>query len=136
MADVLRPAPRPTELTAPYWRAANEGVLSIQQCRHCDQWQFFPRAFCTHCASDDVAWQQTSGRGKIYTFTINRKAANAFMKERLPYAVAIIQLDEGPRMMANIVNSDLTKIAIGVRVQVCFERLDDDISLPQFELVD
>lgn len=135
MADILRPAPRPTDLTAPYWHAANEGVLSMQHCRHCGQWQFFPRAFCTHCTSEDVIWQKTAGLGKIYTFTINRKAANAFMKARLPYAVAIVQLDEGPRMMANIVNSDLSKVAIDARVQVCFERMNEDISLPQFELV-
>ena len=58
------------------------------------------------------------------------------MKDRLPYVVAIVQLDEGPRMMANIVNSDLSMIAVDARVRVCFERISEDISLPQFELVD
>ncbi len=134
MAEVLRPLPLPTDITAPYWQAAKEGALSIQQCQECQIWQFFPRAFCAHCSSENLVWKKTSGLGKVYTFTINRRAPNPFMKARLPYAVAIIELDEGTRMMANIVNSDLEAIAIDARVKVCFERASDEITLPQFEL--
>lgn len=134
MAEILRPLPLPTDITAPYWQAAKEGALSIQHCQECQRWQFFPRSFCAHCSSENVLWQKTSGLGKVYTFTVNRRAPNAFMKTRLPYAVAIIELDEGTRMMANIVNSDFEAIAIGARVKVCFERASDEITLPQFEL--
>ena len=134
MSDPQRPLPQPTDITAPYWNAAKEGKLLYQYCTACQHWQFFPRAFCVHCGAEDVQWREASGRGKIYTFTINRRATNAFMKTRLPYAVAIIELDEGTRMMANIVNSDFEAIAIGARVKVCFERASDEITLPQFEL--
>ena len=81
-----------------------------------------------------MAWQASAGKGKIYTFTINRRATHAFFKERLPYAVAMVELDEGPRMMANIIDSDLSRIAIGATVQVCFERASEEITLPQFRL--
>jgi uncharacterized OB-fold protein len=135
MADTPRPLPRATDITAPYWKAANEGALCMQLCQQCRRWQFFPRAFCVHCSSEDIVWQKTAGLGKVYTFTINRRAANPFMKERLPYAVAIVELDEGPRMMANIINSDLDAIRIDARVRVCFERVDENLALPQFELV-
>lgn len=134
MTQALRPLPLPTDITAPYWQAAKKERLTIQHCKQCQRWQFYPRAFCAHCASEDLVWQETSGLGRIYTFTINRRAPNVFMKSRLPYAVAIIALDEGPRMMANIVNSDLEAIFIGARVQVCFEHVSDEIALPQFEL--
>ncbi|EHP42068.1 hypothetical protein OR16_16637 [Cupriavidus basilensis OR16] len=76
-----------------------------------------------------------SGNGFIYTFTINHRAPNAFMKARLPYAVAIVELDEGVRLMANILNADPAEIGIGKRVKVVFEKVSEDMKLPQFELL-
>ncbi|SAL14742.1 hypothetical protein AWB68_00282 [Caballeronia choica] len=134
MTEVQRPLPQPTQLTEPYWNAANEERLVVQCCRACGQRQFFPRPFCLACESDQIDWHEVSGRGTVYTFTINHRAPNAAMKERLPYAVALVDLDEGVRMMANIVNSDFAAIAIGKRVKVVFEKVSDQIKLPQFEL--
>ncbi|WP_393943741.1 Zn-ribbon domain-containing OB-fold protein [Comamonas sp. J-3] len=127
--------PQPTDITAAYWQAAQQEKLLLQHCQQCQNWQFFPRAFCCHCGSEDLSWQASAGKGKIYTFTINRRATHAFFKERLPYAVAMVELEEGPCMMANIIDSDLSRIAIGAKVQVCFERASDEITLPQFRLV-
>jgi len=135
MSEPQRPLPEPTQLTAPYWNAARDKRLVVQCCQGCGHLQFFPRPFCLKCASERIDWQEVTGEGTIYTFTINHRAPNAFMKERLPYAVAIVDLDEGVRMMANIVNSDLAAIEIGKRVKVVFERVSGEIVLPQFELV-
>jgi uncharacterized OB-fold protein len=134
MSEVNRPVPQPTQLTEPYWNAANDERLVVQCCRACAHRQFFPRPFCLKCESDQIDWQEVSGRGTVYTFTINYRAPNAAMKERLPYAVALIDLEEGVRMMANIVNSDFADIAIGSAVKVVFEKISDHITLPQFEL--
>lgn len=134
MTDSLRPLPQPTSLTEPYWRAAHEGRLVVQGCRACGHRQFYPRPFCLHCESSEVDWQEVSGHGTIYTFTINHRAPNAFMKARLPYAVAVIELDEGVKMIANILDADPADIAIGRRVRVTFEKVSDDLSLPQFTL--
>ncbi len=134
MVDAHRPLPQPTELTQPYWSAANENRLVMQCCDACGRWQCYPRPFCVHCESDRIRWKDVSGRGTIYTFTINYRAPNPFMKARLPYVVAVVELDEGVRMMANIVNADLADVAIGKRVRVAFERVTEDIALPQFEL--
>jgi len=84
--------------------------------------------------SSEIEWIQSNGTGTIYTFTINRRGANPYMNARVPYAIAMIELDEGVRLMANIVDSVLEEIKIGCRVSVTFESLTDDISLPQFRL--
>lgn len=136
MSEVQRPLPRPTDATEGYWQAAKQGRLVVQGCRACGHRQFYPRTLCLGCESDQVEWSETSGFGTIYTFTINYRAPNAFMKARLPYAVAVIELDEGVRMVANILNAPPEAIAIGKRVRVVFEKACDDITLPQFELVD
>ena len=98
----------------------------IQQCAHCKARQFFPREFCTACLSADLDWIECSGKGAVYTYTINRRGAGAAFGERVPYVVAAIDLDEGVRMMANIVDSPPEAVRIGSRVRVCFERVSDD----------
>lgn len=133
MSDPQRPLPQPTDTTAPYWSAAKEGKLLYQYCMACEHWQFFPRAFCVHCGAEDVQWREGSGRGKIYTFTINRRATNAFMKTKLPYTVAIVETEEGIKTMANIIHTDLEIIRIGMPVKVAFEQVSDELALPQFE---
>jgi uncharacterized OB-fold protein len=134
MSIDTRALPVPTELTRPFWQAAKEGKLVVQHCTSCNKNQFFPRPFCIHCMSSAIEWIQSNGTGTIYTFTINRRGVNPYMNARVPYAIAMIELDEGVRLMANIVDSVLEKIKIGGRVCVTFEPLTDDISLPQFRL--
>ncbi|QKH34159.1 Zn-ribbon domain-containing OB-fold protein [Achromobacter pestifer] len=129
-----RPLPQPTRITQPYWDAAKESRLVIQQCGCCKARQFFPREFCTACLSDSIEWIESAGQGTVYTYTINRRASNAALSEKVPYVVAMIDLDEGVRMMANIIDSPPEAVRIGSRVRVCFERVSDDIALPQFRL--
>jgi uncharacterized OB-fold protein len=136
MTSPARPLPVPTDITRPFWDAAKRGRLAVQICHGCQRRQFYPRNFCTHCMSESLGWADTSGKGVIYTYTINRRAANAFMTGRTPYAVAVIELAEGVRLMANIVNTPLERIAIGKPVRVVFEAASDDISLPQFEVAE
>ncbi|WP_439687783.1 Zn-ribbon domain-containing OB-fold protein [Cupriavidus oxalaticus] len=134
MNEVQRPLPQPTQVTEGYWAAANEQRLVVQCCGDCGGHQFYPRPFCLQCGSEQVRWKDASGCGTIYTFTVNYRAPNAFMKARLPYVVAMVDLDEGVRMMANILNADPAEVAIGKRVKVVFEPVSDEIKLPQFEL--
>ena len=131
-----RPQPLPTADSAPYWQAALQGKLLLPKCNACSRLHFYPRNFCIHCGSRDLDWADPRGTGKIYTFTINHRPANAFMKARVPYSVAIVELDEGPRLLANIVDTPSEKIKCDARVQVVFERISNQISLPQFRVVD
>jgi uncharacterized OB-fold protein len=131
-----RPLPQATAETAAYWQGARGGRLLVQRCRVCGRHQFYPRAFCTHCLSDAVEWVPACGLGRIYSFAICRMAPSAAFDGKLPYAVAMIDLDEGVRMLANIIDTDITRIAVGARVSVRFEQVGDGIVLPQFSLAD
>ena len=133
MNTALRPLPVPTQATQPFWDAAAQGKLIFQRCGACQQLQSPPRLFCRHCMAEDLQWDTSAGLGSVYTFTVNHRAANPHMADKVPYVVAVVQLDEGFRMMANIVNVQPQTVRIGDRVQVCFLALSDTISLPQFE---
>jgi uncharacterized OB-fold protein len=130
-----RPLPQPTAETAPYWAAAKSGRLVIQRCPACARYQFYPRPFCTACLCDELEWVDASGRGQIYTYTICRIPANPAMAEKVPYAMAVVDLAEGVRMLTQIVDSDLDQVRIGAPVQAVFEPISDDITLPQFKLL-
>lgn len=134
MSESTRPLPRPSDITQPYWDAAASRQLVIQQCRHCGAKQFYPRVLCMKCGSGELEWLKCSGEGSVYTFTINHRAPHEHFKGLVPYVVAMIDLDEGVRMMANIVGDDALHTTIGARVQVVFEDTGNDITLPQFEL--
>lgn len=131
-----RPQPIATADTKPYWQAANEGRLSLPKCQDCGQAHFYPRIFCPHCGSRRLDWFEPTGAGKIYTYTVNHRAANPALKERVPYVVAVIELDEGPRILSNIVDTPRDKVCCGARVQVTFERISEQAMLPQFRVVD
>lgn len=133
MSTTTRPLPVPTQATQPFWDAARQGNLVFQRCGACQQLQSPPRLFCRHCMAEDLQWEASTGLGSIYTFTVNHRAANSHMADKLPYVVAVVQLDEGFRMMANIVHVQPQAVRIGDRVQVRFLALSDTISLPQFE---
>jgi uncharacterized OB-fold protein len=130
-----RPLPQPTKDTQPYWDGARAGKLLVQRCGGCGRYQFYPRPFCVKCLSTEITWVESAGRGRIYTYTVNHRPANPAMKDRVPYAVVAVDLEEGVRMLGNLVDSDLAKIAIGAAVSVVFEKISDEISLPQFRLV-
>jgi uncharacterized OB-fold protein len=129
-----RPLPAPTADSTPYWQAANAGKLVVQHCKACGRRQFYPRAFCTACLSPELEWSECSGLGRIYTYTICRIPGHPSMAAKVPYAVAMIDLDEGVRMLTNIVDCDIGNIAIGARVGVCYERISEEFNLPQFTL--
>lgn len=130
-----RPLPIATKLTRPYWDGAKRGLLLVQECNACGSKQFYPRTFCVKCMSDDLHWHRCSGQGRIYTFTINRRAAGEHWKDKVPYVVAIVRLDEGLLMMGNVVGSEALGVKIGSRVHVVYEKINNEVVLPQFELV-
>lgn len=130
-----RPVPAPTEETLPYWEAARDGRLIFQHCRACNYRQFYPRTLCQRCGSTDLGWMDATGWGVIYTFTVVHRPPSPAFAELVPYVCAVIELDEGVRMLSNVVDCDPQRIRIGQRVRVDFLRLNDDINLPVFKLV-
>jgi uncharacterized OB-fold protein len=130
------PKPRPAPVTdvdnAPYWTAAHEGRLSVQRCDDCGHFQLYGRALCTNCGGP-VSWVDASGRGTVYTFTIIRQNYQRPFRDMLPYVVALVDLEEGPRVMTNIVGCEVDDVAIGMPVKVRFEAVSDEASVPLFE---
>ena len=118
--------------TKPFWDAARQHRLSIPRCRACGEHHFYPRELCPHCHSDDLEWTDASGHGEIYSFTIARKPAGPVYADDVPYIIAMIALDEGPRMLTNLVVSDVDCVRIGERVSVHFDDVTDEITLPKF----
>jgi len=127
---VSRPEPKPTPETAHFWQGTSEGELRLQRCRECDQAYFPPQPFCPRCASDDVEVVRASGRGSLYSYVITHRAAPGF---EAPYVIAEVELEEGPRMLSNLVGiePDPEVLALDLPLEVTFESFGD-ITLPMF----
>ena len=134
--DYTGPIPKPTPETQPYWDATKRHVLMIQRCDGCGEHYFYPRPLCPRCFSRAVSWVQVSGKGRLHTYTINYRPPRTFPTQS-PLIIAIIELDEGPRLMSNIVGAepDPAKLRCDAKVEVVFEDLTDAITLPKFRLV-
>ena len=129
-----RPLPVLTEHNRPFWAAAATHKLVLPHCNACGK-IFFPIGpVCPDCFSMDLGWQQVSGRGTISSFVVFRQPFFAFYKDKVPYAVAQVQLEEGPRFNGNMLGIAVDQIRIGMPVEVTFEKVDDDITLAQFQL--
>jgi uncharacterized OB-fold protein len=131
MADKAVPVPTPE--TQPFWDGCAAGELRIQRCTDCGKPYFYPRPVCPACGSRNVEWFTASGRATLYSYVINHRAAPGFAGD-VPYAIAVVQLEEGPRMMSNIVGLPATPetLVLDMPLQVTFETRGD-VSLPQFQ---
>ncbi len=116
----------------PFWNACRAGELHLQRCAACERWQFYPRLVCTACGSRDLAWRRASGRARLTTYTIVRRAVSAAYEDDVPYVVALVELEEGPTMMSNVIGCDPDALAIGMALEVTFQPYSDDITVPQF----
>lgn len=127
--------PRSRPETEAWWQACRVGKLMIQRCGQCGDFQFYPRIICSNCMSDQLEWFQASGRGKVLTFTICRiPVAEAYAAD-VPYVVALVELEEGPTMMSNIVQCDPDSVFTGMPLEVTFEAWSDEITMPVFQPV-
>ena len=131
--ETSQPQPVANADSLPYWNAARERRLVIRKCKACGQLHFMPRYLCPACWSDQLEWVDVAGTGRVHSFTVIRRASDPAFASRIPYVVALIELDEGPRMMANIVGDDALAVAIGDPVKVIFEDRGDGALIPQFQ---
>jgi uncharacterized OB-fold protein len=128
-----KPSPIVNDWARPFWEAAKEHRLIIQRCSECGKYVFYPRLACPHCFSDHVEWVDASGKGTVYSCTVvETNAPSAFMND-IPYVVAVVKLDEGVRMLSNIVGCNPHDVQCDMRVEVTFEKLNDEFTLPKFK---
>jgi uncharacterized protein len=132
MASKDKPVPVPTPETQPFWDGCAAGELRIQRCLDCGKPYFYPRPVCPSCGSVNVEWFTASGDATLYSYVINHRPAPGF-EDDAPYAIAVVQLAEGPRMMTNIVGVPNTPedLVLDMPLRVTFEARGD-VQLPLF----
>ena len=118
-----------------FWDATAEGRLLLPKCQDCAGLIWFPRPFCPQCGSLNIDWVQASGKGTIYSFTVNRRGAGDLVeyKDPVPYVLAYVELEEGPRIMTNIVGCDPDSVRIGQAVEVVFHDTGQGSALYRFK---
>jgi hypothetical protein len=127
-----KPVPIVNTWARPFWDAAREERLLIQRCPRCQRHVFYPRIACPYCAAAALEWVEASGRGTIYTFTVVESNAPSAFQADMPFVIAVIRLAEGVQMLSNVVDCDPYSVRCEQPVEVTFEKLNDEFTLPKF----
>jgi len=132
--DYRKPLPRPLspEVTRPFWEAARRHELVMPRCMTCDHLFFYPRSECPRCLSDQLEWMRASGRGRLHTYTIVYQPANAAFRDDTPHIYAVVQLDEGPRMVSNVVQCDVDAVSVDMPLEAIFDDVTPEWTLVKF----
>ncbi|MEE9285846.1 MAG: Zn-ribbon domain-containing OB-fold protein [Dehalococcoidia bacterium] len=133
----LAPIPVPDEVTRPFWDAAREGRLVIQRCLDCRRYYHPPQVICPRCVSSTLEFQPVSGRGTVHSYSIMRDRRVMGFEDRVPYVTVLVELEEQPllTMVTNLLDAAPEDVRIGLPVEVTFQKLTEEITLPQFRLV-
>ena len=134
MTDYAKPLPTLTDENRPFWESCRAGRLSLQLCKACSHLRYPISAFCPNCLSAEFDWAAVSGRGTVFSYIVFHQAYHPGFKEDLPYNVALVQLEEGPRMYSNIVGTPNDQVHIGDAVEVVFDPVTPEVTIPKFRL--
>ncbi len=134
MPDTTQPKPLPiiTNENRPFWEGCKQGKLLLQYCDACQRFQFYPRLYCMQCGAQNLRWVEASGHGMVYSYTIIRQNKSPEFRDDVPYNVALIQLEEGPRMLSNVIDIAPGDLRVDLPVTVVFDPVSDEIALPRF----
>jgi len=125
------PVPDVNPETASFWAATARGELLAKQCEDCASLIWYPRSLCPECGSPRTRWQPVSGRGQVYSYTVNNRGEGPY-RDYGPYVLAYVELDEGPRLMTNLVEAEPGALAVGLPVEVTFHDTGEGSALPRF----
>jgi len=132
MSEYKKPLPEMQPWSRAFWEGAKRHKLLIQVCTDCDARIFYPRKICPECWSRNLSWTEASGRGKIYSYSVTLAGVEEKFADDLPFVLALVDLEEGVRMMTNIVDCPHDEVSIGMDVEVFFEDVTGDVSLPKW----
>jgi uncharacterized OB-fold protein len=135
MPQASKPIPRITPELIPFFEAAKLGRLIVQKCDNCGTLRFPPNPQCSRCLSTASSWIEVSGRGEVYSFNVMHQVYHPGFAPDIPYAVVVVKLEEGTKLLSNLVGIKPSEIRCGMPVEVVFERLSDEVSLPKFRPV-
>lgn len=131
-APIGKPVPEATPALAPFFAAAREGRLVVQRCGGCGTLRFPPRELCSTCLAREATWEHVSGRGEVFSYNVMHQVYHPGFVSEVPYAVVIVRLEEGPKITSNLVDCPVGEITIGMPVEVVFERVSPEVTLPKF----
>lgn len=130
----MKPIPEPMEeLNKQYWQHCADEKLCFQKCTTCKTWRHIPRPMCAKCNSIEWEWAKATGRGKIFSWTITRVPLHPAFTSQVPYALLIVEMEEGVKMVSGLRNLPPDEIALGLDVEVIFERVAENMALPYFQ---
>ena len=134
MPDYPKPLPQPDPITRPFWDSVKAHAMQLQRCSACGTWVFYPRALCPSCLGATLEWRPVSGRGVVHAFTIPHRHPSPTFQPDLPYVVALVELEEGARMMTNLVDvpPDPAHVRVGLPVEVVYDDVTSEFTLPRF----
>ncbi|MBT3791696.1 MAG: Zn-ribbon domain-containing OB-fold protein [Rhodospirillales bacterium] len=135
MTEYTKPLPRPSTETKPFWDGAKAHQFLIQKCNDCGKFWFPPSTRCIHCLSENHGWVEVSGKGRVFSFVTYHRMYHKGWKDDLPYVVAVIELEEGPRLLSNITNCAPEDVKCDMAVKVVFDDVTEDTTLPKFSPV-
>jgi hypothetical protein len=127
-----KPLPEITPEMAPFWEAARRHELVVQRCKGCRAYRFPARELCSRCLSRDSGWERVSGRGTLFSFAVMHQAAHPGFAAEVPYAVVTVELEEGARLLSNVVGCPPADLRIGMPLEVVFEDVTPEVTLPKF----
>lgn len=134
VAEYQKPLPNPLhrETSRPFWEAAQRHELMMQRCAACGRVVWYPRELCPFCLSGELVWERLSGRGRLHSFTVIHQPANPAFQADVPYVYAMVELDEGPRMIANLVECPPDEARIDLPVTAVYDDVTADVTLVKF----
>ena len=127
-----KPAPEPTDASRPFWDACSRHELRIQRCLDCGRLIHYPKIHCPHDGGDQFEWALMSGRGSVYSFVVIHRAFHEGFKQDVPYVIAVIELEEGVRLMSNVIGMDPDQVHIGLPVALEWDETGNPYPLPKF----
>ena len=131
-AEYTKPIPRPDEASQPFFDGAKQHKLMVQRCLVCGTLMWPVKPWCFNCMNMELEWTQVSGRGTLYSFTLMHQVYHPAFASEVPYNIAEVDLEEGLRIMSNIVDCPNADLSIGMPLIVTFEDVSDDVTLPKF----
>jgi len=127
-----KPLPLPDADSAAFWAGLKQGRLLLQHCLDCGQVQYYQQAMCRRCQGDRLEHRAASGRGTVYSYSVVHRAPGPAFRADTPYAVLLVELAEGPRMVSSLVGADPATVHFGMQVELVLDAVSDDITLPRF----
>ncbi|MGE5526141.1 MAG: Zn-ribbon domain-containing OB-fold protein [Rhodospirillaceae bacterium] len=135
MSEYMKPLPTITDENRPFWEGCKAGKLRMQQCGDCGHIRYPISHCCPKCLSYDFKWKDLSGRGEVFSYVVFYQLYNKAFEKDIPYNVALVQLEEGPRMYSNVVGVDNDAVKVGDKLEAVFDPVTPDVTIPRFKWV-